>query len=370
MVVLTQTNDKLIIGSQGEVLILAKNDLSSQRSIEIPKPNLPHNLTKEQKEVITLGNKDVICICCSSNSNFVAVSTENKQVVLFDSEFKVLRNFVSNRVVSKISFTGDNDLLLLDKTGDVTLYKVKSEECEVILGHLSMLLDIKLSDCGRFVITCDRDEKIRVSHFPNAYNIQSYCLGHKEFVTNVEVYGDLLISASGDGTVRFWEFLKGKQLSMIDTNEQVEDKTLVQRFCNEMDQDKVEVIALPIKNMQLCKRDNCFFIAVSLMYIKKIFLYESKVNFPEIKISFLRIINCDAEILDFSFNTDLYILTTNQIKYFKLKNNFVEGESLITVDKLKVNNLKGNDISLLYKRRFDNVQEYLERKKLRLDGRQ
>jgi len=45
-------------------------------------------------------------------------------------------------------------------------------EGEVICGHLSMLLDLCFLQDGKYLVTCDRDEKIRVSHYPNTYNIQ------------------------------------------------------------------------------------------------------------------------------------------------------------------------------------------------------
>lgn len=47
---------------------------------------------------------------------------------------------------------------------------------------LSLHLLQRLDKDGQFLITSDRDEKVRVSHYPNAYNIGSYCLGHEEYV--------------------------------------------------------------------------------------------------------------------------------------------------------------------------------------------
>ena len=82
-----------------------------------------------------------------------------------------------------------------------------------------MLLDLKLSQDGNFIITCDRDEKIRVSHYPNAYNIHNYCLGHTDFVSCLEIpmpfSGEYLISGSGDSTIRIWDYLKGKELDKV-----------------------------------------------------------------------------------------------------------------------------------------------------------
>ena len=93
--------------------------------------------------------------------------------------------------------------------------QLNKEEDALILGHLSMLLDIVISHCGKYVITCDRDEKIRVSHFPHAYNIQTFCLGHTDFVTCLQILPHdptILLSSSGDGTIRAWRFLGGLEV--------------------------------------------------------------------------------------------------------------------------------------------------------------
>ena len=106
-------------------------------------------------------------------------------------------------------------LTILDKSGDVLCFELKppSDTYTCMMGHLSMLLDVQMSSCGKYIITCDRDEKIRVSMFPNAYNIKCYCLGHTDFVSNIQVLNNfnekILLSGSGDGSIRVWKYLVG-----------------------------------------------------------------------------------------------------------------------------------------------------------------
>lgn len=56
-------------------------------------------------------------------------------------------------------------------------------DCKFLLGHISLITDMQLTRLGKqqFLLTADRDEKIRVSRFPNAYEIQAFCHGHTEY---------------------------------------------------------------------------------------------------------------------------------------------------------------------------------------------
>jgi tRNA (guanine-N(7)-)-methyltransferase subunit TRM82 len=46
------------------------------------------------------------------------------------------------------------------------------------VGHFGAVTDIKFSKDGKFMISSDRDDRIRVSNWPDAHRIQSFCLGH------------------------------------------------------------------------------------------------------------------------------------------------------------------------------------------------
>ncbi|RKP34936.1 hypothetical protein BJ085DRAFT_6614, partial [Dimargaris cristalligena] len=86
---------------------------------------------------------------------------------------------------------------------------------ELILGHVSMILDLVVTaDAKPYVITADRDEKIRVSKYPNSYTIQSFCLGHTAFVSTLACLPTpsvpALVSGGGDGQIIVWNYEQGR----------------------------------------------------------------------------------------------------------------------------------------------------------------
>ncbi|KAJ6412304.1 hypothetical protein OIU84_005378 [Salix udensis] len=90
-----------------------------------------------------------------------------------------------------------------------------------------IITSLEFSPDGRFIVTADRDFKIRVTVFPKkpldgAHEIQSFCLGHTEFVSclaflfTVDYPQGFLVSGGGDSTVRLWDINPG---TLLDTCE-------------------------------------------------------------------------------------------------------------------------------------------------------
>ncbi|PNS20181.1 tRNA (guanine-N(7)-)-methyltransferase non-catalytic subunit trm82 [Sphaceloma murrayae] len=98
-------------------------------------------------------------------------------------------------------------------------------EHKLLLGHVSMLTDLQLATVeiqGKlrdFIITCDRDEHIRVSRgIPHAHIIENFCLGHTEFIHRVRLIPKttLLVSAGGDHWLGVWDWATGRPLGRKD----------------------------------------------------------------------------------------------------------------------------------------------------------
>nr|CAH7724040.1 unnamed protein product [Callosobruchus chinensis] len=367
MVIIAKNENTLLLTTESNTLLC---DLSSEQHTElkIPAPVLPDNLTKDQKDILLRDTKTVNSVDFSQTHQHILLSTENKQIVVYSRDLKVIKNFTVNRVPSKARFTPSNDIVVADKTGDVYLYRLEGDDRPtLLLGHLSIILDMLITKDGKYIITCDRDEKIRVSHFPNCYNIVTFCLGHTEFVTKMEIQSNTLISASGDGTVRFWDFLSGKQLRVINANAHVEASSMLQEFSDIMDKEKVDVSALPVVDVQISD----YFMVVQLYKCNDLQLYS--VNFNN---------KCDVQLMStlclgpsftFCFSKSGLIAFSDRLRTFEIDTNtFVEIDSEFLTklcDKYKgfFKHLDEESLTVLYKRKYDNMQDYYERKKQRIE---
>ena len=110
------------------------------------------------------------------------------------------------------------------------------------MGHASPLNAFLLTPDERYIITADRDEHIRVSWYPQGYNIEMYCLGHSKYVIHFLVYPFIdslcprfvsaihvpkfdqskLISGGGDPDLKVWNWMTGEVKHAIGVADAIE----------------------------------------------------------------------------------------------------------------------------------------------------
>lgn len=338
----------------------------------------------------TVQNDQINGVIISSNNKFLAVTTNvAKQLLVYDlpasNNHKV---FELPRSSSKMRFTPTNShILLADKSGDVLSFNITGQDLnhlkgQKILGHLSLILDILQSSNGRYVISSDRDEKVKVSCYPNTYEIQTYCLGHKEFVNHVEELPhdpNYIISSSGDGTLKIWDYIKGKNCYTIDTFTDVDDAGLRDNFKAKMDQE-VPIESLPVIHLTVTKlNEACSIIAVTIHSYEMLLIYSLKTTEGKMTHKLQTKLQMDKFPTGVQFH-DCTLVVYNDNDCNIMFYNMLYLNHSVTFDKSKIekvfSGLSSSEsnildhfetIKLLFKRKFDNVQEYQERKKQRIE---
>jgi tRNA (guanine-N(7)-)-methyltransferase subunit TRM82 len=161
-----------------------------------------------------------------------------------------------------------------DLSGDAFAYPVPSYDAidltaaaaakpssrRLLLGHTASMLtgmQVAPTNSGRqFILTADRDEKVRVSCFPETHIVHGYLLGHTAFVSAMDaVSGDgarpLCLTGSGDGTVRLWDYQTCKEVGMVPL-------VLQPPGGDSSNNDDLNVNDEGLREAALCKDDNNF----------------------------------------------------------------------------------------------------------------
>lgn len=196
---------------------------SNQRMINAINKKSVKEKSNKDKEAELFG---VHIVALSVGSTKCVVVSSNKVVEVWDVlTLERLATTAAPKRPTAVQLTKDeSQVVVSDKSGDVYLYNIDLMSRQYLLGHVSMVLDLALSPSNSYLATCDRDEKVRISNFPNCYNVHQYCLGHTEFVSKACFVSDsLLASISGDKTLRLWDTVSGECLQTLYNTEPFSD---------------------------------------------------------------------------------------------------------------------------------------------------
>lgn len=67
-----------------------------------------------------------------------------------------------------------------------------------------MVLDFCFSKDNRYILTTDRDEKLRISRYPQTFIIENFCLGHSAFINSVITLDDNIAATAGYFKIIFY----------------------------------------------------------------------------------------------------------------------------------------------------------------------
>lgn len=177
-------------------------------------------------------------ICFHREGKLFASAGDDKLVKIWNADsWHCTKTIRSEKRVSAVSFSLDGQFVIFaDKFGVVWVtttvnadnLNCKTDKAEPLLAHCcSIITGLEVSPCGRLIATADRDFKIRVSIFPKnplggAHEIQSFCLGHRNFVSCISFLGgqadgnELIVSGGGDATVCLWHYMTGQLLDTFE----------------------------------------------------------------------------------------------------------------------------------------------------------
>jgi len=176
---------------------------------------------RSEKSNSRIDTNDIVDFALNGSTIAVAFNDKTVQILDFKNDsFNVTKTTQVQKRPTSIVFHPENkNVFLADKTGDIYEldFETTCDDQRPILGHVSMLLSIAASE--KYILSADRDEKIKVSLLDKPVVIHGYLLGHTQFVRNVYCRSLFAVSFSGDFTVKLWNLDTCEEISSLNVPE-------------------------------------------------------------------------------------------------------------------------------------------------------
>ncbi|XP_013780717.1 tRNA (guanine-N(7)-)-methyltransferase non-catalytic subunit wdr4-like [Limulus polyphemus] len=374
----------------------------------------PEGSEKKRAFTVKQEKSKIVCGTFSPCGKYFAVADDNKQLIVWqiggDHKWNLFNTrYLVRKAVHLVFSPQSDDILVADRTGDVYKFSLSNplHEGILVLGHLSILLDMVITPDGRFIITCDRDEKIRVTSYPNAYNIHTYCLGHTEFVTSLAIlpsHTQFLVSASGDKTLRLWRYIDGEEVFQLDYTDGIshlllsdknndqqsvdgDDKNRHEGVVRQLQSDSGEKPGSVVRSIQCLKHSTGDQIIALLDGIPGVAVYQVNVEVltESISCQFTQLITCTAEPWDCCIddNNFLWLLVPQEgqtVRIFESKGKQIQEVTKESQPRyfhiteimnkqwefFEAASSVRTNYQFLYKQWYDNMEEYKRKKEYRL----
>ncbi|KAK8506218.1 hypothetical protein V6N11_059772 [Hibiscus sabdariffa] len=246
-------------------------------------------------------NDSIRCIKYGTNGKLFVSAGDDKLVKVWSTDcWRCISTVVSEKRVSAVAISNDGlHVCFADKFGvvwvvdlpgfDGTKASLNQKAVPLLAHYCSIITSLEFSPDGRFIVSADRDFKIRVTVFPKkpldgAHEIQSFCLGHTEFVSCLAFIctpdspQGILVSGGGDSTVRMWDIISGSLLDTCEVGTKVEPNA-TEGNCSTV--------------TNICTIPECTLIAVAIQSLRGIMLLTCDLSSRTLSVS--KVVSIDGE---------------------------------------------------------------------------
>ncbi|KAL0224646.1 hypothetical protein RCL1_002558 [Eukaryota sp. TZLM3-RCL] len=170
------------------------------------------------------------CGVFPSNKHFYIVT--NNIYIYCTGSFAIAQQQLNMKRItacSPVSINNQDKLLFCDRNGDIFL------GCNpplFLFGHLLPCSSVLVSPCSKYILSSDRDHRIRRSLFPCTDVIQSFLFGHTDTITFTTFLSDPLsdatvyVSGGLDGVLNAFESTSQKSLETSITSLKLSEQSV------------------------------------------------------------------------------------------------------------------------------------------------